>query len=80
MQEINILNEGYNYGKLASISKGSIIKINNKSYIDLSYSAGSIILGHSNKIFKKILNEISKKKIYQIMLFQIYMQKNLAFL
>ena len=53
MQEINILNEGYNYGKLASISKGSIIKINNKSYIDLSYSAGSIILGHSNKIFKK---------------------------
>lgn len=75
MQEINILNEGYNYGKLASISKGSIIKINNKSYIDLSYSAGSIILGHSNKIFKKILNEISKKNISNYAFPNIYAKK-----
>ncbi len=75
MQELNILNEGYNYGKLASISKGSRIKINNKSYLDLSYSAGSIILGHSNRIFKKTINEILKKNISNYAFPNIYAKK-----
>ena len=75
MQELNILNEGYNYGKLASTSKNSKIKINNRFFIDLSFSAGSILLGHNNKIFKKIINELLKKNISNYAFPNIYANK-----
>ena len=63
MQELNILNEGYNYSKLASTSIGSKIKINDKLFIDLSNCAGSNIIGHNNKIIKKAIKDITKKNI-----------------
>lgn len=75
MQELNVLNEGYNYGKLASSSKNSFIKIKNKHYLDLSYSAGSIILGHNNIQFKKALNEIIKKNISNYAFPNVYAKK-----
>jgi glutamate-1-semialdehyde 2,1-aminomutase len=54
-----ILNEGYdNLSNLFSAGKGSNIYINNKKYLDLSLCAGSHILGHNPKIFKKSIKEI----------------------
>ena len=63
MQHHNILNEGYNYRKLASTAKGSRLNINNKPYLDLSNCAGSILIGHNNKVIKKSISEVLKKYI-----------------
>ena len=48
-----LLNEGYDNN--IKVSKGfkSKITINNKNYLDLSFCAGSLILGHNSKIFKE---------------------------
>lgn len=59
-----LLNEGYNnLENLFTSGKGSEIYINNKKYLDLSLSAGSNLLGHNSKIFKKSINEILRFNI-----------------
>ncbi len=59
-----LLNEGYHLNNdIIHKGKGSKIFINNKEILDLSFCAGSLILGHSSKIFKKSLNEIVNKNI-----------------
>lgn len=59
-----ILNEGYsNNNFLINKANGPYIYIKNKKYIDLSFSAGCLLLGHQSKIFKKNVNNIKKKNI-----------------
>ena len=59
-----ILNEGYkNNSYIFDKAKGSRIFIKNREFIDLSFSAGSLILGHQSKIFKNSLKELINKKI-----------------
>ncbi len=59
-----ILNEGYkNNSYIFDKAIGSKVFIKNKRFIDLSFSAGSLILGHQSKIFKKSLKDLLKKKI-----------------
>ena len=60
----HILNEGYkNSSYLFDKAVGSKIFIKNREFIDLSFSAGSLILGHQSKIFKDSLKELLKRKI-----------------
>lgn len=60
----HILNEGYkNSSYLFDKAVGSKIFIKNREFIDLSFSAGSLILGHQSKIFKESLKELLKRKI-----------------
>lgn len=59
-----ILNEGYKDCQiLFERGDGDKIFFKNKVYIDLSNCAGSLILGHNSKIFKKSLKSYLKKKI-----------------
>lgn len=60
-----ILNEGYqNKSLLFSHGKDDLIFTSKKkSFYDLSYSAGTLILGHNSKIFKKSLKLINKKNL-----------------
>ncbi len=59
-----ILNEGYkNNSFIFERGIGSKIYIKKKEFIDLSFSAGSLILGHQSKIFAKALKKIINKKI-----------------
>ena len=53
-----ILNEGYQNSKIL-FDKGikDKIYIKKKEYIDLSNCAGSLILGHNSKIFKKSIRK-----------------------
>lgn len=57
-----ILNEGYS-GKLVTKAKGSYIFFKNKKLIDLSYGAGSLILGHNHKTFTKSVRSILKDNL-----------------
>ena len=60
----NILNEGYSNNKFYfDRGQGSKIFVKNKKFLDLSFSAGSLLLGHHSNIFKKSLKDISSKKI-----------------
>ena len=53
-----ILNEGYFNNKyFFDKGIGSNIFIRKKKFIDLSFSAGSLLLGHNSKIFKKAIKE-----------------------
>ena len=62
-----LLNEGYSKGSnLITSGCGSKVLINNINYHDLSFCAGSLLLGHSHKIFKKFLSEIIKKNISNV--------------
>ena len=62
-----IINEGYKkdvdlfYG-----AQGEKIFTKNKKYIDLSMCAGSILLGHNHKVFKKSIAKFISKKISNI--------------
>lgn len=58
-----ILNEGYDQKIFFDKANGSQLIIKNKKYIDLSFAAGSLLLGHQSKIFKKALLLLKKKKI-----------------
>tara|TARA_A100001015_G_C15043784_1_gene741828 strand:+ start:3973 stop:5205 length:1233 start_codon:yes stop_codon:yes gene_type:complete len=63
MQNI-IINEGYNFkNNFFDGGSGSKIFLKGKKLLDLSFCAGSLLLGHNSKIFKKSLNEIIKKNI-----------------
>ena len=71
-----ILNEGYsNFGKYIENGIGSRVKIKNNYYLDLSNCAGSIVLGHSNKIFKKLLKDVINKNISNFAYPNIYSTK-----
>ena len=60
----NLLNEGYkNNPHIFDRAQGSKVFIKNKKFIDLSFSAGSLILGHQSQIFKKSLKKLLEKKI-----------------
>ena len=49
-----IFNEGYQDAKkIFEKGKGDFVTIKGKKYIDLSNCAGSLILGHNSKFFKK---------------------------
>ncbi len=64
MQNKLILNEGYaKINRLFTGGHGSNIFIKKKKYLDLSFCAGSLLLGHNNKIIKKSLKEILNKNI-----------------
>ena len=58
-----IINEGYSYNNFYNGGEGSKIFKNGRKFLDLSFCAGSLLLGHNSKIFKKSLREITKKNI-----------------
>ena len=59
-----VLNEGYkNNSGLFDKANGSKITIGNKDYLDLSFAAGSLLLGHQSRVFTQSLKEIIKKKL-----------------
>ena len=59
----SILNEGYNSkGPKFIKAKGSYI-FDGKKLIDLSFCAGSIILGHNHYVFKNAIKHYLKKDI-----------------
>ena len=59
-----VLNEGYlNSDKFFAGGSGSKIIYKGKKYLDLSCCAGTLLLGHNSKIYKKTLNEITKENI-----------------
>ena len=58
------LNEGYSTSKnFFDGGKGSKILLNGKEFIDLSYGAGSLILGHKSNIYKKSIRNILKNNL-----------------
>lgn len=58
------LNEGYqNSSNFFDKGIGSKVFIKNKKFIDLSFSAGCLLLGHNSLIFKKIIKDFLSKKI-----------------
>ena len=59
-----LLNEGYTNNKyIFDRGMGSKIYIKKKKFIDLSFSAGSLLLGHNSKIFNQAIKDILKNKI-----------------
>ncbi len=59
-----VMNEGYqDKNNLFSYGKGSSIFLKKRKILDLSLCAGSLILGHNSKIFKKSLREVANKNI-----------------
>jgi glutamate-1-semialdehyde 2,1-aminomutase len=59
----HLLNEGYDSKLKISSAIGSKIKINKKIILDLSYCAGSLLLGHNSKVFKNSLKDLVKLNI-----------------
>lgn len=59
-----ILNEGYkNSPYLFDRGSGDKIYTNKKSFIDISNCAGSLLLGHNHKTYKKAISDYSKKNL-----------------
>ena len=58
-----LLNEGYESNIKVSKALGSKIYIGKKPYEDLSYGAGTLLLGHNSKVYKNIINNLKSKKI-----------------
>ena len=59
-----ILNEGYLKNKVFfERGKGSKLYSKRKSYIDTSFGNGTLLLGHSSKIYKYGLSTLIKKNI-----------------
>ena len=56
-----IINEGYSYNNFYSGGEGSKIFKNGRKFLDLSFCAGSLLLGHKSKIIKKSLKKLKKK-------------------
>ena len=57
------LNEGYDNGFILSGGQGSKVFNKKKVYEDLSFGAGSLILGHNNIIQKKCFDVFKKQKM-----------------
>mgnify|MGYP006138539601 FL=1 len=59
-----ILNEGYSTAsKYFTKADASNIFINNKKLVDLSFCAGSLLLGHNSIVLRSALKEVISKKI-----------------
>lgn len=59
-----IMNEGYDKrDNLFSKGVGSHIYIKNKKYLDLSFCAGTNLLGHNSPIFKKAVKQLVKDNV-----------------
>ena len=71
-----ILNEGY-VGNNDLFYYGNQEKIytKNRSYLDLSMCAGSILLGHNHVVFKKIVKKYLQKNISNFAAPNIYAEK-----
>lgn len=68
-----IKNEGYsNLKNLFSSGKGSNIFIKKKKFLDLSLCAGSIILGHNSKVYRRTIKEVLNKKLSNFAAKNIY--------
>jgi len=60
----HLINEGYsNASTLISYGNGSNVFINKKRYLDLSFCAGTYLLGHNSKTFQKAIIDLKNKKI-----------------
>jgi glutamate-1-semialdehyde 2,1-aminomutase len=59
----HLLNEGYDGKFKISSAIGSKIIINKKKILDLSYCAGTLLLGHNSKIFKNSLKDLDRLNI-----------------
>ena len=70
-----LLNEGYSDKLRVTKGNKSKIYINNKSYIDLSFCAGTLILGHNSQIYQKSLKKLSNNKISNFAMPNIYAEK-----
>jgi len=59
-----IMNEGYEKrDNLFTKGIGSSIYIKNKKFLDLSFCAGTNLLGHNSKIYKKAIKQLIKLNI-----------------
>mgnify|MGYP005649407693 FL=1 len=67
-----LLNEGYEEN--IKVEKGikSKIYIKGKAYEDLSYCAGTLLLGHNSNIYKKTLKKLSAKNISNFAMPNVY--------
>ena len=64
-----ILNEGYTNKKiLFEGGQGSKIFFKGKKFIDLSFAAGSLLLGHNSNIYKYAIKSSLKKNITSILI------------
>jgi glutamate-1-semialdehyde 2,1-aminomutase len=63
MKNKSILNEGYTTNNIFDAGKKQFIFKNKKKFLDLSFGAGTLILGHQSKIFQQTLKEIYKKNL-----------------
>jgi len=71
----NILNEGYNRNNFL-LSRGIGSKIfYNKKLIDLSFCAGSLLLGHNHKIYSKTILDLLKNKVSNFAAPNIYAEE-----
>ena len=59
--KLPILNEGYDKKNIFEYSDQSYIYKGKKKYIDLSFGAGTLLLGNQSKIFKNSLKQILTK-------------------
>ena len=70
-----LLNEGYESNIKVSKALKSKIYINKKPYEDLSYGAGTLLLGHNSKIYKNILHNLKKNEISNYATPNIYAER-----
>ena len=70
-----LLNEGYDNSIKVSKGYKSKIIINSKNYLDLSFCAGTLMLGHNSKIYRDSLKKIIKNKISNFAVPNVYAEK-----
>ena len=71
----NILNEGYQKNSFL-LSKGIGSKVfHKKKLIDLSFCAGSLLLGHNHKIYSKTILDLLKNKVSNFAAPNIYAEE-----
>ena len=67
-----LLNEGYEDNIKVEKGVKSKIYIKGKAYEDLSYCAGTLLLGHNSNIYKKTLKKLSAKNISNFAMPNVY--------
>jgi len=67
-----LLNEGYEDNIKVEKGVKSKIYIKGKAYEDLSYCAGTLLLGHNSNVYKKTLKKLSAKNISNFAMPNIY--------
>ena len=63
MKNAYLLNEGYKNSNFFTAANGQYLIKGKKKYLDLSFGAGTLLLGHQSKIFKKALKNITSNKL-----------------